>query len=248
MFRMPFSPPPHRRPEVLLVAGLILVLVTACLMAATAYTEAAAENRPRAADIRGEDGSPVLNHRIDAGQVAALARLATTVSVGNPDGDVTLYEFYDLNCPYCRRASADLDRLLQADKKVRAVLVPFPVLGVPSIQAGRVEFVAVGKLSPQAFHAFHRGLYAGRGIIDGNRALAAAREAGLQPQDVIEEANKPAITEAMKSHVRLGNAMGLVATPSWIVGDVAIVGHPGYESLKSVVAAMRACGKVRCGP
>lgn len=240
--------PLHKRPLFLIAAGLVLIALASSLMAASAFAQMPmAAKRPLAAPIRGEDGSPVLNHAIDADQVTALARLPATVVVGNPKGDVTLYEFYDLNCPYCRKASADLDRLLKADKNVRVVLVPFPVLGVPSIQAGRVEFVAAQKLKPEQFYDFHRKVYAGRGIVDGNRALAVAQEVGLNTQEVIAAANSAEITAAMKSHVKLGDAMGLVATPAWIVKDVAIVGHPGLDALTKAIAAVRTCGKVHCG-
>jgi len=196
--------------------------------------------------IAGPDGSPVANHRVTTEQAAAVARLPGAVVVGNPNGDVTLAEFYDLNCPYCRRASADVDALLKSDKNLKVILVPFPVLGVPSIQAGRVE-LAVRKLAtPEIFYAFHRKIYEGRGIIDGDRALAAARELKIDPQQILAAANEDSITETMKAHVRLGNALGLAATPSYVIKNVAIVGHPGGQSLKAVIAAARKCGQVVC--
>lgn len=196
--------------------------------------------------IAGPDGSPVANHRISPEQAAAVAKLPGAVAVGNPNGDVTLAEFYDLNCPYCRRASADVDALLKSDQGLRVILVPFPVLGVASIQAGRVE-LAVRKLaSSQTFYAFHRKIYEGRGVIDGERALAAARELKLDQQKVLSAANDDAVTEIMKAHVRLGNALNLVATPSYVIGNFAIVGHPGAASLKAVIASVRKCAQVVC--
>jgi protein-disulfide isomerase len=196
--------------------------------------------------IAGPDGSPVANHRISAEQAAAVAKLPGVVVVGNPNGDVTLAEFYDLNCPYCRRASADVDALLRGDKNLKVILVPFPVLGVPSIQAGRVE-LAVRKLSdPKTFYAFHRKIYEGRGVIDGNRALAVANELKIDQQKILAAANDDSITETMKAHVRLGNALNLAATPSFVIKDVAIVGHPGGKSLKALIAAVRKCGQVVC--
>ena len=89
-------------------------------------------------------------------------------------------EFYDLNCPYCRSASGDLDALIAADKKLRLVLVPFPVLGVQSIIAGRVEIAVAKTASPEQFYSFHRKIYEGRGVIDGDRALSVARDLKLR--------------------------------------------------------------------
>ena len=99
--------------------------------------------------------------------------------VGNPNGDVTLYQFYDLNCPFCHEAAADVDDLITSDAKLRLVFVPYPVLSVQSVEGARVEF-GVRELAPPAkFLEFHRKLYASRGTIDGARALSAARMLGL---------------------------------------------------------------------
>jgi protein-disulfide isomerase len=207
---------------------------------------ATAQNLKYDFKIAGPDGSPVANHRVPADQAAAVAKLPGAVVVGNPNGDITLAEFYDLNCPYCRRASADVDALLRSDKNLKVILVPFPVLGVPSIQAGRVE-LAVRKLSdPKTFYAFHRKIYEGRGVIDGNRALAVANDLKIDQQKILAAANDDSITETMKAHVRLGNALNLAATPSYVIRDVAIVGHPGGQSLKAIVDAVRKCGQVVC--
>ena len=196
--------------------------------------------------IAGPDGSPVANHRISAEQADAVMKLPGVVVVGNPKGDVTLAEFYDLNCPYCRRASADVDALIKGDKNLRVILVPFPVLGIASIQAGRVE-LAVRKLSDtKTFYAFHRKVYEGRGVIDGDRALAVANELKIDQKKLLAAANDDSVTEIMKAHVRLGNALNLAATPSYVIKDVAIVGHPGGESLRAVIAAVRKCGQVVC--
>ncbi len=192
------------------------------------------------------DGSPVANHRIAPEQTLAVAKLPGAVVVGNPDGDVTLAEFYDLNCSFCRRAAADVDALIRSDKNLKVVLVPFPVLGIASIQAGRVE-LAVRKLAnPQTFYTFHRKIYEGRGVIDGERALAVANELKIDQQKILAAANDDAVTETMKAHVRLGNALNLVATPSYVIKDVAIVGHPGEQSLRAIIDAVRKCGQVVC--
>jgi protein-disulfide isomerase len=195
--------------------------------------------------IKGEDGTPVANHRIPAELASQVESLPGAVVVGNPRGDATLVEFYDLNCPYCRKAAADVAAILAADKKLRLVLVPFPVLGIPSIAAGRVE-IAVARLARERFHDFHMRVYAGRGIVDGNRALAVTTAMGLANEKVIAAANDDSVTEAMKAHVRLGNAMGLAATPAFVIKDVAILGHPGRTALEGMIRAVRTCGTIVC--
>jgi protein-disulfide isomerase len=196
--------------------------------------------------IMGDDGRPVANHRIAAELKGAAEKLPGAVVAGNPRGDVALVEFYDLNCPYCRGASADLDAMIAADKKLKLVLVPYPVLGVQSIIAGRVELAVAKTTSPEQFYSFHRKIYEGRGVIDGQRALAVVRDLKLDEQKIASLADDDTITETMKTHVRLGNQLGLQATPAFVLGDIAIIGHPGRNSLQYMIQSMRRCGKASC--
>ena len=89
--------------------------------------------------------------------------------------------------------------------------------------AGRVELAVAKSIPPEKFYQFHRALYAGRGTIDGQRALALATgEFGLDAQKVVDAANDDAITETMKSHLRFADKFGLNATPAYLIYDVAI--------------------------
>jgi protein-disulfide isomerase len=136
--------------------------------------------------------------------------------------------------------------LVRTDRALRLVLVPYPTLSVQSIEAGRVELALRELVSPLQFAEFHRKIYAGRGVIDGVRALETARELGFDLKKILEIANAPRVTDAMKRHAQLGTELKLMATPSYVVQGVAIVGHPGLESLRGVVRSMRACKKVAC--
>ena len=196
--------------------------------------------------IMAEDGRPVHNQRILPDRAKAAEKLPGAIVAAGPKGDVTIVEFYDLNCPFCRRASADVDAMLKADPKLRLVLVPFPVLGLPSVLAGRVEIAVSKLLPPQDFYRFHRALYAGRGVIDGQRALAAAADFNLDQQKIVDAANDDGITEIMKAHLRFANTLDLKATPAYLIHDVAIQGHPGRKALTDVVRSVRACGKAAC--
>jgi protein-disulfide isomerase len=196
--------------------------------------------------LRADDGSPVANHPVPNDLEADIAGLPGIAVVGNPHGDVTLVEFYDVNCPFCRAAAPDIAALVKADHDLKLVLVPFPVLGIPSIQATRVELALIGTVPAQTFYAFHRNLYAGRGVADGERALATAVALGFDRQKLVAAANTDATTEAMKAHVRLGDRLGLAATPAFVIKSTAIVGYPGPRSLAGIVSAVRRCDKITC--
>jgi protein-disulfide isomerase len=192
----------------------------------------------------GDDGQRVPNHTVKL--LGPIDRLPGVVVVGNTKGKVTLIEFYDLNCPYCRKAAIDLGDMLGRERQLRLVLVPYPVLGMASIGAARVE-LAVAKLgTPQQFYDFHRDVYSQRGKIDGPRALEIAHGLGFDQTGLIGLGDSDQITSTMKNLVNLGSSLGLVATPSFVVGDVAILGYPGPRSLKAIVAAANTCGKVVC--
>jgi protein-disulfide isomerase len=195
--------------------------------------------------IKGMDGTPVANHRLSREQAAQVESLKNVAVAGNPKGDVTVHQFYDLNCPYCRRASSDVLDLLRSDKNLRVVFVPYAVLSVASIQAAMVELQIID-MAPQRFTEFHRKIYAGRGTIDGARALAVAKEMGFDPEAIVARANTPRTPEILKAHATLGGDLKLMATPAYVVKGVAIVGHPGKASLQGVVRAVRKCGQVVC--
>jgi protein-disulfide isomerase len=196
--------------------------------------------------IVGDDGKPVANHAVPAQFSNAIERLPGKVVVGNPKGDVTIAEFYDLNCPFCRRASQDIADIIRNDKQLRVVLVPFPVLGIASIQAGRVELAVQQSVDAQRFYEFHQKIYSGRGVIDGQRAVDVAQGMKLDMKKLVALADEDSIADIMKSHVQLGNALGLAATPAFVINGVAILGHPGRKSLAGIITSVRACGKVVC--
>ncbi len=196
--------------------------------------------------IKADDGSAIANHRVPVELESQIEKLPGVVIVGNPRGEVTLAEFYDVNCPFCRKASADIDVLLRGNPELKLVLVPFPVLGIPSIQGTRVE-LAVRQLVPaKKFYEFHRAIDSSRGVVDGNRALAAARTIGLDQAQVLKIANEDSLADVMKAHVRLGDALGIVATPGFVIKGVAIVGYPGPKSLAGIIDAVQRCDAVIC--
>lgn len=194
--------------------------------------------------LLGDDGRRLANHSVKL--ATPIDTMPGVVVAANPQGRTTLVEFYDLNCPYCRMASRDIADMVETDPDLRLVLVPYPVLGIASISASRVE-LAVAKLgSPTQFYEFQRAVYAQHGTTDGTRALDVARKLGLDEAAVTKLGNSDEITRIMKAHVALGDSLGLAGTPSFVIDGVAIVGYPGRDGLQKIVDATRSCGKVYC--
>jgi protein-disulfide isomerase len=196
--------------------------------------------------IKADDGEPMANFDLGAALSARLEKLPGKIAVGNVQGDVTLMQFYDLNCPFCREAAADVAALVGNDKKLKLVFVPYPVLSVASVQGALVELEAAKLLTPEQYLQFHRRIYAERGLINVPRVLAAARDFGLDEQKLSAAAMTEANLAILKEGDNFGKAAKLIATPSYVIGGVAILGHPGLQPLQDMVKAVRACGKVVC--
>ncbi len=226
-----------------LLSGALALAVLAAWLAA-----AAAQQRDPSLQYEyplvGDEGQQLPNHTVRL--LGPIDRLPGVVVVGNLHGKKTLTEFYDLNCPYCRAAAAAIGDMLDRDPELRLVLVPFPVLGVGSIEASRVE-LAIAKLgTPQQFYAFHRRMFSQRGTADAQRALEVARGLGFDERALTTLGDSDETTRTMKNLVSLGDALGLLATPSFIAGGVAILGFPGPHELQAIADAAGSCGKVIC--
>lgn len=222
--------------------SLARLLVLAVLFAAPLAAQADEGYYP----IKADDGTIIANHRVPVEIESQIEKLPGIVSVGNPHGDVTLVEFYDVNCPFCRAASPDIEAMLKGNPELRLILVPFPVLGIPSIQGTRVELAVARLTSAQNFYKFHRLLDSSRGTVDGSRAITAAQAIGLDPQKVLKIANEDKLADVMTAHLKLGDALAIQATPGFVIKGVAIVGYPGPKSLAEIIASVEKCGVVIC--
>lgn len=167
------------------------------------------------------------------------------VVLGNPDGDVTLVEFFDYNCTYCRRAQADMNRLLKEDGKLRVVLKEFPVLGPGSLEAAQVA-VAVNAIAPERYLEFHDKMLGDRGQASAARAIAVAESLGIDPDKLREASKEGEVRPTIEEVYAIANSLGLTGTPSYVVGDEVVIGAVGYDALKAKIEAVRACGSATC--
>jgi protein-disulfide isomerase len=169
------------------------------------------------------------------------------VTLGNLQGDVTVVEFFDYNCGYCKRAMTDMLDLLKSDGKVKFVLKEFPVLGEGSMQAAQVA-VAVrmqDKTGGKKYLEFHQKLLGSRGSIDKARAIAAAKEAGLDVARIEKDLASEEVKATLEESYKIAEALGLNGTPSYVVGSDVVVGAVGLKVLKEKVNTAR-CGKATC--
>src|SRR3954462_10929945 len=168
------------------------------------------------------------------------------VVLGNKDGDVTFVEFFDYNCGYCKRAMDDMLTLMKADPKLKVVLKEFPVLSQGSVEAAQVA-VAVRMQDPSGkkYLDFHQKLLGGRGAADKARAMAAAKEAGLDMAKLENDLASSEVRVTLEENMKLAESLGMNGTPSYVIGKQVVIGAVGVDSLKEKISTAR-CGKATC--
>ena len=181
-----------------------------------------------------------------ASEKARLVDPATSVVIGNPEGDITLVEFMDYNCGFCKRAMEDVVALSKADPKLRVVLKDFPILGPDSVEASRVAVAAKAQLQGQKYFDFHNKLMAVKGRVNGAKALEIAKESGADIEKLKKEMEAPATKAAIEDTVALGDRLGLTGTPAFIIGEEIVFGAVGQAALKQKLDSVRRCGKTEC--
>lgn len=196
--------------------------------------------------VTGDDGHPVPNARVPVELSEEMEELPGAIWGGPKDASVTLVEFYDFNCPWCRAADATIRDLMRADRDLRVGLVNNPILSPASAQAAKVELAVLRTGGARTARRFSESLFARKGRIDGPLALDAARDAGLDRAAIERLADGPEIAATLRRQMRLAASMGLSATPSWVAGGAAILGYPGPKALARMVADARSCGTIAC--
>ncbi|HWV52348.1 DsbA family protein [Pseudorhodoplanes sp.] len=168
------------------------------------------------------------------------------VTLGNPKGDVTMVEFFDYNCGFCKRALDDMMTLIKDNPNLRVVLKEMPVLSQGSMDAAQVAVaVALQDKSGKRYLDFHQKLLGGRGQADKARALAVAKEVGADMARIEKDMNSPEVKTALQESFGLAEALGFQGTPSYVIGNEAVVGAVGVKELQAKINTAR-CGKATC--
>jgi protein-disulfide isomerase len=171
---------------------------------------------------------------------AALFNSPHQVTLGNPKGDVTLVEFFDYNCGYCRRALDDKLALIKADPSVRLVLKELPVLGQGSLEAAQVAVaVRMQDAGGDKYLGFHERLMRNRGRANRAAAIAAARDAGLDVSRIAQDLESGEVKDTLDEGRKLAKAIGLRGTPSYVVGERVLEGAVGIAALSEALKAAR---------
>ncbi|WP_095201501.1 DsbA family protein [Mesorhizobium carmichaelinearum] len=156
---------------------------------------------------------------------------------GNADGNVTLVEFFDYNCPYCRVMAPIMDQAVAGDPQLKIVYKEFPILGPDSLFAAKAALAAErqGK-----YQEFHKALYASRTRVTEAVVLRIAGEAGLDVERMKSDMQQPDIQALIDRNTELAQALKITGTPGFVVGDQIFPGATDLETMKKLIRQARA--------
>jgi protein-disulfide isomerase len=162
------------------------------------------------------------------------------VVLGNPQGNVTMVEFFDYNCGFCKRALSDMLDLIKTDSNLKFVLKEFPVLGEGSVEAAHVAVAArMQDVAGKKYIEFHQKLLGGRGQADKARALAVARELGFDMARIEKDMGSDEVKKTIDENMKLADVLGVNGTPSYVVGNEVVIGAVGIDTLREKISAER---------
>ena len=171
-----------------------------------------------------------------ADNAPALFRRSGDLVAGNQQGKVTMVEFFDYNCGYCKRAVPDVVKMIEADKDLRVVFKELPILGPGSVYASKA---ALASRKQGKYWEFHMALLKHEGRIDEAATLAIAGQVGLDTDQLLKDMEAPDVAESISSSQQLAQALSIEGTPAFISDQTLIPGAIGFEGLRSAVQVVR---------
>lgn len=246
-----------RRWTVFAVAGILLLLLGAAIFAGWRWQHETADPAARLAS--GDraaiekvvhdyilDHPEILPQAMENLQQRENARLLASIGdavhtpfpgavLGNPDGKVTLVEFTDFACTFCRQSVAEVEQLIAANPDLRVVIRELPILSPQSADAARMGLAAAeqGK-----YPAFHRAMFAA-GRPGPETIAAAAQAAGLDMNRARRTIADPKVAAEITRNMDFARKLGINGTPSWVAGDRLLAGAVGKEKLSEAIAQAR---------
>ena len=155
--------------------------------------------------------------------------------LGNPQGTITLVQFTDYACGYCRQSVADVAALVAAHPDLRVVVREMPILSPASEQAARMALFAAGQ---GRYAAFHEAMFAGEKPAAASIGIAA-RTAGIDTPPTDTLLASAAVTDELAGNIALAKELGITGTPAWVVGDRLLIGAVGRQALEAAIAETR---------
>lgn len=158
---------------------------------------------------------------------------------GNPEGDVTMVEFIDYKCSYCKKAYEVVEEVLAKDKNIRFVVKEFPILSEQSVLGARFAVAVKQVAGDAAYEAVHDALMDFRGDMTLESLTRLAEENKLDPAAIMAQMNGEEVTAVLRANAQLAERMGISGTPAFVVGSQLLRGYAPTEGMMQIIADER---------
>lgn len=190
----------------------------------------------KAAQLQADDAKAAAAKKTIAARRDELLHDPDSVVAGNPNGDVTLVEFFDYRCPYCKAIEPSLEALIKEDGNLRVVYKEFPILGPTSVVASRA---AIAARRQGKYAEFHDRMMALKGNIDENAVMKVAETSGLDLTKLKRDMTAASVGQTIQRNYALADALGIDATPALVIGDQLTMGAVDIDGLRQLIADAR---------
>jgi protein-disulfide isomerase len=197
-------------------------------------------------ELRQRNAEAVQREKIVGNSAGPLYVSEHQTVIGNPNGKVTLIEFFDYNCGYCKKALDDLAKLMKENPDLRVVLKDLPILSPGSLEAAQIAAAVRNQFKGDKYWEFHQKLLSSRGQVGKAQALAVAKELGADMDKLNKDAASPNIQQGFEETEELAKSLMMNGTPSYVIGEEVVIGAVGYGELKAKIENVKKCGKAMC--
>ncbi len=159
---------------------------------------------------------------------------------GNPDGDITIVEFVDYRCGYCKRAFPEVQELIETDGNIRFILKEFPILGEASVYASRFALSTKILFGDAAYSALHNAMMTMRASVSEASLIEVAEHLNLDGAAIAAGIDNPAINQMIAANHALGQRLAITGTPSFVFGEQMLRGYLPLENMRALLAEERA--------
>ncbi|MEM5474861.1 DsbA family protein [Pacificibacter sp. AS14] len=191
---------------------------------------------------RNDQLADVSDSNLVSANAVALFESPEDLVLGNPEGDITLVEFLDYRCGYCKKAHPDVAALLENDGNIKLIVKEFPILGEASVLASRFAIATHLEAGNEAYAQVHEALMNGGNNVTEGSLKRLLRGTDVDVDAVIERMNSDEVTQIIAQNHALGQAMQINGTPAFVMETAVVRGYVPYDSMVEIVAELRAQG------
>ncbi|MFY0632607.1 MAG: thioredoxin domain-containing protein [Vannielia sp.] len=178
-----------------------------------------------------------------ASNADALFNDANSWVGGNPEGDITIVEFMDYRCGYCKKAFPEVEELIKADGNIRFIVKEFPILGEQSVVASRFAIATLQVAGPEAYKKVHDAMMGQRGEFTEAALTSLAEQAGADPAPILAAMGSDEVSAVIAENHALAQAMQISGTPTFVLEDQMLRGYVPLEAMMGLVKEVRSAGK-----